>query len=320
MADRESAEVITGMSSARNAHKVIAVILTHNRCEGAVRRCTEVLQQSRPPDQVIVVDNASRDGTAEQITERFPQVVLLCLSENLGPAGGFAAGFTAAMERGCDFIWALDDDVVVSPRCLEYLLAEGAGTPPKVLFPTRLPLDQKHGVAWRAILIPAEIVKAVGVPRADLFWHLEDTEYFLHRIRDVGGYEIAVSARAAVWHGTHRPRRGFPGWKLYYQTRNSVFYRFHLKKSWWRRLKTVVRIGGRMAVIFAREEYGPRKAWMMARGFADGLCGVLGKTVDPRSEPRSAHAGEMDPADEYAQAAEALRDWEIEHGLVPAHH
>ena len=320
MADRILAEMIARAPSTPQAPRVIAVILTHNRREGATRRCIEVLQQSRPPDLVILVDNASTDGTVEQIAERFPQVVILRLSENLGPAGGFAAGFNAAMQHGCDFIWALDDDVVVSSRCLEHLLAEVADARPRVLFPTRLPTDQKHGVAWRAMLIPAEIVRKVGLPRADLFWHLEDTEYFLHRIRDLGGYEIAVSTRAAVWHGTHRPRRGFPGWKLYYQTRNSVFYRFHLKKSWWRRLKTVVRIGGRMAVIFVREEHGPRKAWMMARGFVDGLFGVLGKTVDPRSEPRSAYGGDVDPAGEYEQAVEALRDWEIERGLVPAHH
>ncbi|MDR7519622.1 MAG: glycosyltransferase [Armatimonadota bacterium] len=299
--------------------KVSAVILTHNRLEGAALRCHEVLRQSRPPDEVILVDNASADGTAEHIAAHFPQVGVLRLPENLGPAGGFAAGFTEAMRRGCDFIWALDDDVVVSPRCLEYLLTEAGGPRPRVVFPTRLPLDQKHGVAWRAMLIPAEIVRTIGVPRADLFWHLEDTEYFLHRIRDLAGYEIAVSPRAAVWHGTHRPRRGFPGWKLYYQTRNSVFYRFHLKKGWWRRLKTVVRIGGRMAVIFFREERGPHKAWMMARGFKDGLLGILGKTIDPRSEPPSAYGRDGEGTAEWAEAQDALRRWETERGALPVH-
>lgn len=311
---------MSGAVQRAGSPKVTAVILTHNRLDGAVRRCREVLGQTRQPDEVILVDNASTDGTVEHITAHFPQVAMLRLPENLGPAGGFAAGFTEAMRRGCDFVWALDDDVVVSPRCLEYLLAEAAAAPLKVVFPTRLPLDQKHGVAWRAMLIPKGIVQAAGVPRADLFWHLEDTEYFLHRIRDLAGYGLITSPRAVVWHGTHRPRRGFPGWKLYYQTRNSVFYRFHLKKGWWRRLKTVVRIGGRMAVILLREEHGPRKAWMMARGFKDGLLGILGKTVDPKSEPRTATVHAEDGTDEAAEADAALMRWEAERGLLSVHH
>jgi len=269
-----------------------------------------VTVQTRPPDDVILVDNASSDGTADAIARLFPQVIIHRLSENLGPAGGFAAGFTEAMRRGCDFIWGIDDDVVISAHCLEHLLAHAMAGPLEVVFPTRLPADEKHGVAWRGMLIPTEIVRVAGVPRADLFWHLEDTEYFLHRIRDEAGFGLTISPRATVWHGTHRPRKGFPGWKLYYQTRNSIFYRFHLKKNWWRRVKAVVRFCGRVVVICFREERGPRKAWMMVKGFRDGLLGILGKTVDPKSEPPSAYREDGADPGEQEQAEEALRRWE----------
>ncbi len=291
--------------------KVTAVILTHNRMEGAIKRCTEVTIQTRPPDEVILVDNASSDGTADAIARLFPQVIIHRLPENLGPAGGFAVGFTEAMRRSCDFIWGIDDDVVISPQCLEHLLAEAAMAPLAVVFPTRLPYDQKHGVAWRGMLVPAEIVRSVGVPRADFFWHLEDTEYFLHRIRDLADFALVICPRATVWHGTHRPRKGFPGWKLYYQTRNSIYYRFHLKRGLWRRVKGVALFLGRLAVICFREERGPAKAWMMVRGFKDGLLGILGKTVDPKDEPGSAyHQDGTAPGQEREEGEEALRQWQ----------
>jgi len=297
---------------AHAAKKVTAVILTHNRLEGAVKRCTEVTGQTRPVEEIVLVDNASSNGTAEEIERRFPQVTVLRLPDNLGPAGGFAAGFTQAMKRPCDFIWAIDDDVVLSSRCLEYLLEDAEAPPPRVIFPTRLPLDQKHGVAWRGILVPAEIVRAVGVPRADLFWHVEDTEYFIHRIRDEGGFGLTVSAKATVWHGAHRPRKGFPGWKLYYQARNSVYYRFYLRKRG--RLKSVTRLLARLVVIFFREERGPAKAWMMVRGIKDGSLGILGKTVDPKGEPPSAYYRES--AAERQEEEEELKRWERESGLA----
>lgn len=292
--------------------KVVAVILTHNRLEGAIMRCEEVTRQTRPPDDIVLVDNGSARGIAEQITSRFPQVSVVRLPENLGPAGGFAVGFSEAMRRGCDFVWAIDDDTVVSARCLEALLADAETAPRSVIFPSRLPHHEKHGVAWRAMLVPADVVRSVGVPRADLFWHLEDTEYFIHRIRDVAGYRLIISPKAVVWHGTHRPRKGFPGWKLYYQTRNSIFYRFRLKRSWWRRLLTLLRVAGRLVVIFAREERGPAKAWLMVRGVADGLRGRMGKTVDPQSEPPSTLAGSSPDTREREEAEEAFRRWDAD--------
>lgn len=303
------------MSAPAAGKKVTAVVLTHNRIDGAVRRCIEVMSQTRPVDELIVVDNASGDGTADEIARRFPHAVVRRLPENLGPAGGFAVAFTEAMDRGCDYIWALDDDVMVSTRCLEHELEMAEAMPLTVVYPTRLPPDQKHGVAWRGILVPAEIVRAVGVPRADFFWHLEDTEYFLHRIRDVAGFGRAISPRAIVWHGTHRPRRGFPGWKLYYQTRNSIYYRFHLKRDLRGRVKTLARVGARLVVIFFREERGPQKAWLMVRGIRDGWAGRLGKTLDPRTEPRSAHYRETASA-RHEEEVEALRRWGEQYGFL----
>lgn len=105
--------------------RVCAVIVTYNRKE-LLRECLQaVLSQTRPPDHVLVVDNASTDGTPEMLREEFPQVEVLRLPENQGGAGGFHEGMKRAYEQGFDWLWLMDDDTLPSPRALEVLLLEG---------------------------------------------------------------------------------------------------------------------------------------------------------------------------------------------------
>lgn len=279
---------LTAANPARQTPRVVAAILTHNRADQAVERCEEVLAQTRPVDAMIVVDNGSTDDTAARIAARFPHARLIRLRDNLGPAGGYAAAFADALTRPFDYLWAIDDDVVLARGCLEDLLVDAARVPGAVIFPERLPRGRAHGVGWHGVLIPAEVVQAVGVPRADLFWWIEDTEYFIYRVRDLAGFRLYFSARAQVHHNAYRPRRGYPGWKLYYETRNTMYYRFHLRRGFLKRARSVLRFVARAMLVFMREERGPAKAWMMIRGFRDGVLGSLGKTVDPASEaPRN---------------------------------
>src|SRR5258708_37508271 len=78
--------------------KAAAVLVTYNRKELLVEALTALRAQTRPADTVIVVDNASTDGTADLVRERFAEVELLERTRNLGGAGGFAAGIGRALE------------------------------------------------------------------------------------------------------------------------------------------------------------------------------------------------------------------------------
>lgn len=87
------------------SERVCAVIATYNRKE-LLRECLQsVLSQTRLPDHILVVDNASTDGTQEMLKEESPQVEVLRLPENQGGAGGFHEGMKRAYEEGFDWLW-----------------------------------------------------------------------------------------------------------------------------------------------------------------------------------------------------------------------
>ena len=72
---------------------------------------------------MIVVDNASTDGTAAAVRRRYPSVRLAELTRNTGGAGGFAYGMALALAGDADLIWLMDDDTVPEPGALRALLA-----------------------------------------------------------------------------------------------------------------------------------------------------------------------------------------------------
>lgn len=86
-----------------------AVIVTHDRLALLTRTLPHCLAE--PFEHVIIVDNASRDGTPEFLaTQSDPRLDILTLPENTGGAGGFAIGMERAAALGVDWIVLFDDD------------------------------------------------------------------------------------------------------------------------------------------------------------------------------------------------------------------
>src|SRR3954447_6575625 len=89
-----------------HAHSVCAVVVTYNRRDLLVRCLDHLERQSRPPERILVVDNASTDGTAELLAAR-TGVEVMRLLRNLGGAGGFERGLERAHADGYEWIWLL---------------------------------------------------------------------------------------------------------------------------------------------------------------------------------------------------------------------
>lgn len=220
---------------------VASVTALYNSERVLARHIESLLGQTRPLQEIIVVDNASTDGTAKILAEDYPQVTVVRLAKNLGAAGAWAVGLEyAALTRQHDWVWAFDDDSVPSPDALEMLvdavdysnadnnLGMIAGLPvhpdtgipyPPLLWENgfvRPSLWQLNEQLWFADLIYAsgsmvrrEVVEMIGLPRADFFMDFFDFEYCLRARKH--GYKICVVNHAKFAHevGRARPVRVF---------------------------------------------------------------------------------------------------------------
>lgn len=104
-------------------NRTVAVIVTYNRKE-MLKQCVDSLLMQTAPCDVLVVNNASTDGTGEYLRElkKKKKIHVLELSRNLGGAGGFNLGIRKAVEHGYEYIWIMDDDTLPKPDALGKLL------------------------------------------------------------------------------------------------------------------------------------------------------------------------------------------------------
>ncbi len=209
--------------------RVVAVVVTFNRID-LLRRLVARLREVPDVAEVLVVDNASTDGTGEWLAAQ-PDLVSRTLASNTGGAGGFHDGLAWAMERGADLAWLMDDDGVPEPGCLAALLARGAGgeldfwgpavlaeqDPARLCFPIRLPggtrvvhrMSEVEAAAvdglvpdvvipFNGVLVTRDLVERIGLPRAEFFIWGDDVEYLWRAER--AGARIATVVGAHFAH------------------------------------------------------------------------------------------------------------------------
>src|SRR4051794_18509221 len=104
-----------------HATPALAVVVVCHDSAGAVGPTLEALSaQLRPDDELVVVDNASRDGTRDVVRARAPQATVVESAENLGFAGGCHVG---ARSSRAPLVLLLNPDAVPAPGCLDALRA-----------------------------------------------------------------------------------------------------------------------------------------------------------------------------------------------------
>ncbi len=100
--------------------RVLAYIHTKNEAAYIEQALESLRRQTRLPDAILIVDNASTDGTLDRL---FPEEVAVIRNPtDLGTSGSVRKGFTYALEHVFDWIWVLDADSVPQPDALEKLL------------------------------------------------------------------------------------------------------------------------------------------------------------------------------------------------------
>lgn len=106
-------------------NRTAAVVVTYNRL-AMLKKCLQSLLAQTAPCDILIVDNASTDGTGEWVLEQAEEEKKLHYRNtgaNLGGAGGFQLGMRWAVQSGYEFIWVMDDDCFPKDDALEQLLA-----------------------------------------------------------------------------------------------------------------------------------------------------------------------------------------------------
>lgn len=209
MSSVDSPSLPDGAEHERASPTVAAVVVTHNR-KSLLRQCLHAIQaQTHPVTDIIVVDNASTDGTTTMVRRDFPDVTLRALEENRGGAGGFYEGMKVATSRAVDWIWVMDDDAEPMSDALQQLFSTEYHRDAKTAGLASLRVNpsgtvQKGSVGWYdpfrmtydrdidgasvveigyatfvGLLVRAEAVREVGLPEAGFFIWGDDNEYVL---------------------------------------------------------------------------------------------------------------------------------------------
>ncbi len=183
----------------RADRRIMAVVLTHNAPESLDRCIRSIAGQSSPPETILVVDNASAPPVRLDALPTAGLLTRLVRSDiNTGPAGGYARALGEFAESGFGHAWVLDDDMHPEPECLDRLWAVAEKEPETAfVFPISRQPDGSYSwwFSWCGFIVSRQIVEAVGVPLAELFWWAEDTEYLQYRIPEHGYHHQVVERR-----------------------------------------------------------------------------------------------------------------------------
>lgn len=191
---------------------VCAIVVTYNRLN-LLKECVEALKCSAMETDILIVDNASTDGTEDACKEMISanqsdRGITYCnTGANLGGAGGFNIGLRKAYEMGYEYFWIMDDDTIISADALTELFraAQNVGEggygflASNVYFTDGTPCQMNHCSISRdwnlyrtlcvegiikvdratfvSLLVPRLVVEKLGLPIKEYFIWGDDTEY-----------------------------------------------------------------------------------------------------------------------------------------------
>lgn len=232
---------------------VSAIIVNWNGGDAVLECIASLRAQTRPADEIIVLDNASHDGSAERIAAEHPEVQLVRSSVNTGFGGGVNRGVAVASG---EWLALLNNDAVADPAWLERMLAV-AGAPGVGMVACKIYLDrprrlldkvghritldgQNFGRGHRAIdrgqyddltevawpdgcagLFRREVFLGVGGLDEEFFAYADDADLGI-RFR-ISGWRCALAPAAVVEHRHSQSLGAYSPRKLFLVERNRIW-------------------------------------------------------------------------------------------------
>ena len=236
--------------------KVAVVILNFNVRDLALKCVDTVRKSTYQNTEIILVDNASSDGIAEEIL-KYKDIRFIRNEKNLGYSGGNNAGIKKALEDGADFVLVLNPDTTIDKNCIKNLVdgmeknnADIVG--PKIYFSKSKKIwyvggildlnnvigkhrgvdeedkgqyDDDSGtdfVSGAAIMIKREVFEKIGFFDDRYFLYYEDSD-FCYRAKKTG-FKIFYTPQAVVYHENAKSTGLGSPLQDYYITRNRMLF------------------------------------------------------------------------------------------------
>lgn len=294
--------------------KVAIVIVTYNR-QQLLKECLDcALGQTYSPFRVIVVNNASTDGTKEWLQQMAAQsgetLQVIHETENIGGAGGFYDGMKESLAIGTDWTLVIDDDAMLDSRYIERIMEASVRYPSISAFSgsvlTNSKIVENHrrriidhreaevGIAeydqdfyydistFCGLMVKKSLIEVTGLPIREFFYQYDDTEYCMR----FHPYTAIVNVKGAFLN--HKTVLQMPGaagsrelsLKSYYSFRNSLYT--YLKYGYYKEayrctawlIKQTVRD---MLDRNLKNDIRKMNRWIRFRSIKDAYKGKLGK-------------------------------------------
>jgi hypothetical protein len=289
----------------------VVLVLTYNGA-GLTLDCLRTLdRQSGASFDVLIVDNASPDGTAETLGRERPELEVLQAGSNLGYAGGNNLGLRHALQAGQGPFLLLNNDTLMEPDCLRTLLAvldrhPGTGVvgPMVYTWGEGKTISSAGGrIDWRradainvgagdlddgqysprpvdfingcCLLITRQAIEQAGMLDERYFMYWEETDWCsrIHR----AGFDVRFEPGARIRHKAAIVPEALGPTALYYMTRNRIlFFRENARAG--QRLRPVLHAfhGAYRGVLKETRNGRTEHARALRRGMWDALRGQWG--------------------------------------------
>jgi len=289
---------------------VYIVVLNYNGLEDTIE-CVDSLKKLEYTNyQIVLVDNCSTDESATRLKEIYPEYYFIKTERNFGYAGGNNAGIKYALKQSADYICILNNDVVVEPDFLDFIIKEmendyGIGiTGPKIceyddksviqstgskisLYTGRVPAinagkkcsDFQDSISvdyigGACLVIRSSLIEEIGLIPEIYFLFFEETEWCLKAKRNKN--KIVCVCQSRVYHKGSVSIAKIKGLKAYYMTRNNFLF---IKRNalFIQKIVFTAYITLRLSMTFIKGLITGRFNMDIYRGFIDGIHNRTGQ-------------------------------------------
>ncbi|MFG1266253.1 glycosyltransferase [Xanthobacter aminoxidans] len=217
------------------------VVVTYNRLKD-LKICIEALKnQSLVPDEILIINNSSTDGTGEYLAT--VEGITVVEQPNEGGAGGFARGLQEGYGRGHEWTWLMDDDCIPAKHSFESLMGvvaaigdrypvinsraikdNAASRPDADATPASAAYRMTGPSLFNGTLVRRQVMETVGNVRKELILWGDEINFFM-RVRNRYG-AVPVAVDSIILHPAPSSMQNTPAWKQYFSIRNSVYNAF----------------------------------------------------------------------------------------------